>query len=149
MNDYTLRTFRAFATKKLQGVSATPDLDVQVLLQHAMHYDKTQLLLFADNHIPDEQLEWLYNAIEKRNKFKLNKIMTNKINISNYLVNLDYVYYDLIYPEECMTLTQIESLTTIKYIYIIPYSFSILDNQNVSDSENSMAFYSFIFILHN
>ena len=50
MNDYTLRTFRAFATKKLQGVSATPDLDVQVLLQHAMHYDKTQLLLFADNH---------------------------------------------------------------------------------------------------
>ena len=67
MNDYTLRTFRAFATKKLQGVSATPDLDVQVLLQHAMHYDKTQLLLFADNHIPDEQLEWLYNAIEKRN----------------------------------------------------------------------------------
>ena len=44
MNDYTLRTFRTFATKKLQGVSATPDLDVQVLLQHAMHYDKTQLL---------------------------------------------------------------------------------------------------------
>ena len=67
MNDYTLRTFRTFATKKLQGVSATPDLDVQVLLQHAMHYDKTQLLLFADNHIPSEQLEWLYNAIEKRN----------------------------------------------------------------------------------
>ncbi len=67
MNDYTLRTFRTFATKKLQGISATPDLDVQVLLQHAMHYDKTQLLLFSDNHIPDEQLEWLYNAIEKRN----------------------------------------------------------------------------------
>ena len=99
--------------------------------------------------IKDYSIMKYNNAIEKRNKFKLNKIMTNKINISNYLVNLDYVYYDLIYPEECMTLTQIESLTTIKYIYIIPYSFSILDNQNVSDSENSMAFYSFIFILHN
>ena len=84
--------------------------------------------------IKDYSIMKYNNAIEKRNKFKLNKIMTNKINISNYLVNLDYVYYDL---------------TTIKYIYIIPYSFSILDNQNVSDSENSMAFYSFIFILHN
>lgn len=67
MENYTIRTFRTFATKQLEGVSPTPDLDVQVLLQHAMHYDKTQLLLFSDNHIPDEQLEWLYNAIEKRN----------------------------------------------------------------------------------
>jgi len=67
MENYTLRTFRTFATKELQGISPTPDLDVQVLLQHAMHYDKTQMLLFLDNHIPDEQLEWLYNAIEKRN----------------------------------------------------------------------------------
>lgn len=67
MENYTLRTFRTFAIKQLEGVSPTPDLDVQVLLQYAMHYDKTQLLLFSDNHIPDEQLEWLYNAIEKRN----------------------------------------------------------------------------------
>ena len=66
MEKYTLRTFRTFATKQLEGISSTPDLDVQVLLQHAMHYDQTQLLLFSDNHIPDEQLEWLYNAIEKR-----------------------------------------------------------------------------------
>ncbi|MBO4533449.1 MAG: peptide chain release factor N(5)-glutamine methyltransferase [Treponema sp.] len=66
MEKYTLRTFRAFATKELESVSPTPDLDVQVLLQHAMHYDKTQLLLFADNHIPDDKLEWLYNAIAKR-----------------------------------------------------------------------------------
>ncbi len=66
MENYTLRTFRTFATKQLEGISTTPDLDVQVLLQQAMHYHKTQLLLFSDNHIPDEQLEWLYNAIEKR-----------------------------------------------------------------------------------
>ena len=66
MEKYTLRTFRAFATKELETVSPTPDLDVQVLLQHAMHYDKTQLLLFADNHIPDDKLEWLYNALAKR-----------------------------------------------------------------------------------
>ena len=66
MNDYTLRTFRTFATKQLEGVSPTPDLDVQVLLQHAMHYDKTQLLLFLDNHIPDDKLEWLYYALDQR-----------------------------------------------------------------------------------
>ncbi len=66
MNDYTLRTFRTFATKQLEAVSPTPDLDVQVLLQHAMHYDKTQLLLFLDNHIPDDKLEWLYHALDQR-----------------------------------------------------------------------------------
>ena len=67
MENYTIRSFRNFATKQLKDVSPTPELDVEVLLQYAMHYDKTQLLLFLDNHIPDEQLEWLYNAIEKRN----------------------------------------------------------------------------------
>ena len=66
MENYTLRTFRTFATKQLEGVSPTPDLDVQVLLQHAMHYDKTQLLLFLDNHIPDDKLEWLYYALDQR-----------------------------------------------------------------------------------
>ena len=66
MEKYTLRTFRTFATKQLESVSSTPDLDVQVLLQHAMHYDKTQVLLFSDNHIPDDKLEWLYNALEQR-----------------------------------------------------------------------------------
>ncbi len=67
MENYTIRTFKAFAKKQLEKVSSTPELDIDVLLQHAMHYDKTQLLLFSDNHIPDSQLEWLYNAIEKRN----------------------------------------------------------------------------------
>ena len=66
MENYTIRTFKTFATKQLEKVSTTPELDVEVLLQHAMHYDKTQILLFSDNHIPDGQLEWLYNAIEKR-----------------------------------------------------------------------------------
>ncbi|MBR5402103.1 MAG: peptide chain release factor N(5)-glutamine methyltransferase [Treponema sp.] len=66
MENYTLRTFRTFATKQLEGVSPTPELDVQVLLQHAMHYDKTQMLLFLDNHIPDDKLEWLYHALDRR-----------------------------------------------------------------------------------
>ena len=66
MEKYTLRTFRTFATKQLEGVSPTPELDVQVLLQHAMHYDKTQMLLFLDNHIPDDKLEWLYHALDRR-----------------------------------------------------------------------------------
>ena len=66
MNTITIRDFKNSATKELQGISPSPELDVQVLLSHALKYDKTQLLLFAENHIPDDKLVWLNNAIEQR-----------------------------------------------------------------------------------
>ena len=47
-------------------MSPSPALDVEVLLSHALKYDKTQLLLFAENHIPDDKLVWLNEAIAKR-----------------------------------------------------------------------------------
>ncbi|MBR4789894.1 MAG: peptide chain release factor N(5)-glutamine methyltransferase [Treponema sp.] len=66
MNTITIRDFKNSATKELQGISPSPELDVQVLLSHALKYDKTQLLLFAENHIPDDKLVWLNNAIGLR-----------------------------------------------------------------------------------
>ena len=50
----------------MEGFSPSPELDVQVLLSHALKYDKTQLLLFAENHIPQDKLDWLNNAIAQR-----------------------------------------------------------------------------------
>ena len=66
MNTITIRNFKNLAIKELQGISPSPELDVQVLLSHALKYDKTQLLLFAENHIPDDKLDWLNNAISLR-----------------------------------------------------------------------------------
>ncbi|MBO4641002.1 MAG: peptide chain release factor N(5)-glutamine methyltransferase [Treponema sp.] len=66
MNTITIRNFKNLAIKELQGISLSPELDVQVLLSHALKYDKTQLLLFAENHIPDDKLDWLNNAISLR-----------------------------------------------------------------------------------
>ena len=66
MHSATIRKFKNSATKELQGISPSPELDVQVLLSHALKYDKTQLLLFAENHIPEDKLEWLNKAIGLR-----------------------------------------------------------------------------------
>ena len=66
MDTITIRQFKNSASKELGGFSPSPELDVQVLLSHALKYDKTQLLLFAENHIPEDKLAWLNNAIAQR-----------------------------------------------------------------------------------
>ena len=66
MHSATIRQFKNSAIKELQEISPSPELDVQVLLSHALNYDKTRLLLFAENHIPDDKLEWLNEAIARR-----------------------------------------------------------------------------------
>ena len=66
MDTITIRQFKNNASKELEGFTPSPELDVQVLLSHALKYDKTQLLLFAENHIPDDKLVWLNNAIGLR-----------------------------------------------------------------------------------
>ena len=66
MDTITIRQFKNNASKELEGFTPSPELDVQVLLSHALKYDKTQLLLFAENHIPDDKLEWLNKAIGLR-----------------------------------------------------------------------------------
>ena len=66
MDTITIRQFKNNASKELEGFTPSPELDVQVLLSHALKYDKTQLLLFAENHIPDDKLDWLNKAIGLR-----------------------------------------------------------------------------------
>ena len=66
MDTITIRQFKNNASKELEGFTPSPELDVQVLLSHALKYDKTQLLLFAENHIPEDKLAWLNNAIGLR-----------------------------------------------------------------------------------
>ena len=66
MNTITIRDFKNLAIKELQGISPSPALDAEVLLSHALKYNKTQLLLFAENHIPDDKLTWLNEAISLR-----------------------------------------------------------------------------------
>ena len=66
MDTITIRQFKNNASKELERFTPSPELDVQVLLSHALKYDKTQLLLFAENHIPDDKLDWLNNAISLR-----------------------------------------------------------------------------------
>ncbi len=62
----SVKEFKSNAINQLKEYSPSPELDVQVLLQHALKCDKTQLLLFANNSIPDDKLKWLKDAVSKR-----------------------------------------------------------------------------------
>ena len=66
MNTITIRDYKTIAVKELQGILPTPELDVQVILQHALHLDKTQLLLFSNKKLPHTKLDWLNEAVAKR-----------------------------------------------------------------------------------
>ncbi len=66
MHSATIRDFKNLAIKELQGTSPSPALDVEVLLSHALKYDKTQLLLFAEDNIPEDKVDWLNEAVAKR-----------------------------------------------------------------------------------
>ena len=66
MENNTIRQFKNLAIKELQGTSPSPALDVEVLLSHALKYDKTQLLLFAEDNIPEDKVVWLNKAITRR-----------------------------------------------------------------------------------
>ena len=66
MNTITIRDYKTIAVKELQGISPTPELDVQIILQHALHLDKTQLLLFSNKKLPHTKLDWLNEAVAKR-----------------------------------------------------------------------------------
>lgn len=62
----TIKEFKDSAIKALEAASPSPQLDVQVLLEAALNFNKTQQLLYINNQIPEEKLEWLNTAIEKR-----------------------------------------------------------------------------------
>ena len=62
----TIQQFKQNAISRLSGKSLSANLDVQVLMEFALNYSKTQLLLRKDDEIPTEKLKWLEAAIEKR-----------------------------------------------------------------------------------
>ena len=64
----TIQEFKAKAVCSLQKTSPYPQLDVQVLLEHALCYDKTKLLLKKDEQLSSEKQVWLEQAVQKRSE---------------------------------------------------------------------------------
>lgn len=60
--------FKKSAVDDLTPFSTTPQLDADVLIQHAFSYSKTELLLNRDKPIDNEKLAWLNDAVSKRKK---------------------------------------------------------------------------------
>ncbi len=61
----TIAEFKKNASDSLASF-LTASLDVQVLLSHCLNLDKTQILLQSNLDIPEDKLEWLNSAIQKR-----------------------------------------------------------------------------------
>ena len=62
----TIQQFKKDSISRLSGKSPSAQLDLQVLMEFALHYSKTQLLLRKDDEIPPEKLAWLEEAVTKR-----------------------------------------------------------------------------------
>lgn len=62
----TIQQFKKDSISMLSGKSPSANLDVQVLMEFALNYSKTQLLLRKDDEIPPEKLAWLEEAVTKR-----------------------------------------------------------------------------------
>ena len=61
----TIRQFKKQCTSSLKN-SPSPSLDIDVLLMHALEMKRTVLLLNRDFEIPSEKLQWLLDAVSKR-----------------------------------------------------------------------------------
>ena len=62
----TIQEFKNQALPQLSKASPSPQLDLQVLMEHALNLSKTQLLLNTNMLIPQPQLEWLQQAVLNR-----------------------------------------------------------------------------------
>ena len=60
--------FKKSAVDDLTPFSTSPQLDADILIQHAFSYSKTELLLNRDKPIDNEKLAWLNDAVSKRKK---------------------------------------------------------------------------------
>ena len=60
--------FKKSAVDDLTPFSTSPQLDADVLIQHAFSYSKTELLLNRDKPVDNEKLAWLNDAVSKRKK---------------------------------------------------------------------------------
>ena len=62
----TIAQFKTQAVQTLKESSPTPQLDIDVLLQHCLKFTKTQLLLNHKTELQAEQQLWLEKAISQR-----------------------------------------------------------------------------------
>lgn len=62
----TIGQFKTDAIKKLRANSPSPELDIQVLMEFALNFDKTRLLLNRDKELSPQTETWLVDAVEKR-----------------------------------------------------------------------------------
>ncbi len=62
----TIGQFKTDAIKKLRANSPSPELDIQVLMEFALNFDKTRLLLNRDQELSSKTEAWLVDAVEKR-----------------------------------------------------------------------------------
>lgn len=62
----TIQEFKKLSIAELKSSSPSPALDTDVLLEHALNFSKTELLLKNNNQIEEGKLKWLYDALKKR-----------------------------------------------------------------------------------
>lgn len=65
MTDLDVRTAMSCA-RDLQGLSETPRLDVELLLQHATGWDRARLLAWPEHSLNDEEARQFLNLFEQR-----------------------------------------------------------------------------------
>ena len=61
----TIQEFKSYAKNQLQN-SPSPDLDIQVILEHFLKLTKTQILLNKDKNLSELEIATLSDAIAKR-----------------------------------------------------------------------------------
>lgn len=62
----TINQFKTEALANLNALSPSANLDIQVFLEHSLGFNKTEILLKRDFEIPEINLQWLKDAVEKR-----------------------------------------------------------------------------------
>lgn len=91
----TIQEFKSYAKNQLQN-SPSPDLDVQVLLEHFLKLNKTQILLNKEKLLSQEQQNFLETAIEKRKTGLPIAYITNQKEFYGYNF---YVTPDVLIPK--------------------------------------------------
>lgn len=64
----TIQEFKTSSIDLLKNTSPSPQLDLEVLLMHLLNLTRTELLLHRNQTLTEDNLEWLNNALKKRQR---------------------------------------------------------------------------------
>lgn len=92
----TLQNFKKSALNELKNLSPSPQLDIQVLIEHYLNINKTQQLLNPNQIIPEEKLQQLNQAVTKRKTGLPVAYITNKKEFFGYSF---FVTQDVLIPK--------------------------------------------------